>query len=163
MASFDYHAPTDRYHIRFRWDKPYKRSLKLPDEKAARRRCQVIEEFIQDLRLGKRAIRPNDPADFIFTGGAVTVKPVAAPDGPTVARLTLGSLWQFYDERSAVRMKELTTRQTEGYHKAHLLRVPGRISGSTVWTWPPSRNMPASGQKRNGGANRSVRPPDSRK
>ena len=37
MASFDDHEPTDRYHIRLYWDRPYKRSLKLPDEKSARR------------------------------------------------------------------------------------------------------------------------------
>lgn len=126
MASFDYHAPTDRYHIRFRWVKPYKRSLKLSGDDEARRVCAVIEETIQDLRRGKRTIpTAADPAEFIFTGGLIIERPeeVEPADAPDV--LTLGRLWELYEEQSAERSKEVTTRKTEGYHRAHLVRILG--------------------------------------
>jgi integrase len=125
MASFDYHAPTGRYHIRFRWEKPYKRSLKLVGDDEARRVCAVIEETIQDLRRGKRTIPPTaDPAEFIFSGGRNTERPSEA-ETPRAESLTLGRLWALYEEQSPEGSKAETTRKTEGYHKGHLLRILG--------------------------------------
>jgi hypothetical protein len=66
---------------------------KMPDEKSARRRCQVIDEFIQDLRLGKREIPPGvNVADFILATGVMPAKPMPVAEAARDRRPTLGTL-----------------------------------------------------------------------
>ena len=68
-------CPAASFHIRFRWDKRYKRSLKPPDHRAAHRRCEVIEELIQDLKLGKREI-DNGEVPISYDSGCALIHPI---------------------------------------------------------------------------------------
>lgn len=129
----------------------------MPDEKSARRRHQVIDKFIQNLELGKREIPEGvDVADFIFAAGATPAKPLPVAEAAKEKRPTLGDLWRLYSERSAGRSKESTTRETEGYHEAHPLRVLGenfRLDGldlSVVQEYARKPGMRGWGEDRDG-------------
>ena len=127
MASYDFDAQTGRYNIRFRWGKAFNRPLKLAGETEARAVVARVHETIDALKRGWLTLPDGaDAGAFILSGGRVTGKPTRSdtqsdPPGPP----TLGQLWELYDERSAERSKESTTRATEGYHREHLLRHLG--------------------------------------
>ena len=129
MASYDFDPRSGRYHIRFRWGRAFKRPLKLDGEAQARTICGNVDETITLLKRGVIAIPDGaDVGAFILSGGKVAGKPKILPaevSEPAAQRLTLGDLWDIYLEKIPERSKEATTRATEGYHRAHLLRILG--------------------------------------
>src|SRR4051794_39466140 len=84
MASFDFDRTSCNYHIRFRCGgKPFKRSLRLEDDREAERVCGVVDETIKDLKRGRLAIPEGvDIGAFLISGGRVTGKPKAQSLGP---------------------------------------------------------------------------------
>src|SRR3954453_14205003 len=82
MASYDIDPKSGRYHIRFRFEgRPFKRSVKLPDERAARTLCGRVEDTLRELALGRQTIPMGaDPGAFILSEGKVTGRPAARGD-----------------------------------------------------------------------------------
>jgi integrase len=120
MASFDFDPTSGRYHVRFRYGKtPFKRSLRLEDEREAGRVCAAIEETLKDLKRGRLVMPPDaEPGAFILSGGVRTGKPTAPP-----RQLTLGGLLALYRDNYNFAAKAETTVRTEAVHRKHLLRV----------------------------------------
>jgi integrase len=123
MASFDYDPVSGRHHIRFRYGKtPFKRALRLEDDREAERVCAQIEETLKDLKRG-RLVMPADaePGAFILSGGKLTGKPTPPPK-----QLTVDDLLELYRENFPVAAKAKTTLLTEAIHRKHLVRVLGQ-------------------------------------
>src|SRR5215207_2522208 len=115
MASYDFDEKSGRYHIRFRHEgKPFKRSVKLPDERAARTLCGRVEDTLRELRLGRLKIPVGaEPGAFILSEGKVTGRSEAHED------ISLEKLFAKYRAGVAAGNKAKTTRYTEDIHLDH--------------------------------------------
>lgn len=122
MASFDFDPVSGRHHIRFRYGKtPYKRALRLEDDREAERVCAQVEETIKDLKRGRLVMPPDaEPGAFILSGGKLTGKPTPPPK-----QLTVDNLLDLYCENFPAAAKAKTTALTEAIHRKHLIRVLG--------------------------------------
>lgn len=118
MASFDYHAESGCYHIRFRYaGRPFKRSLKLDGDGEAARVCGVIEETLKDLKRGRVTMPGNaEPGAFLLSGGKVESKPTL----PVSETCQLATLFDAYEKGLPAGSKESNTLDTEKIHRRHL-------------------------------------------
>jgi integrase len=120
MASFDHDAASGNYHIRFRFGgKPFKRALRLEDEKEAARVCGVVEEAIKDVKRGRLAIPPGaEVGAFLLSGGKIdgTRQPVSKP-----CQGTPSALFATYERDLTAGSKEDNSLATERIHRRHLL------------------------------------------
>src|SRR4051812_2946361 len=115
MATWRFHEESGNYHIRFRWGRPFKRSLKLEDDREAVRVCASIEETIKDLKRGRLVMPPDaEPGSYILSAGNLIGKPPPAVAKPKA--LTLGELFSLYGDKFPEGAKAETTLQTEGFH-----------------------------------------------
>lgn len=100
------------------------RSADTKDSEVAKTVKAGVEATLMRLKKGWLTIPEGvDAVDFIVNGGVVVQQPALVFEQP--ASLTLEGLFKLYDSDSNPRAKESTTNATEGYHKAHLLRVIG--------------------------------------
>jgi hypothetical protein len=111
MASFEYDRRLGNYHVRFRYGgKPFKRSLRLADDREADRVCGVVEETLKDLQRSRLELPEGaDPGAFLISGGKVSRKPNSlvqpeAPAGPTNA--TIGTVFDTYAKPLTAGSKE---------------------------------------------------------
>ena len=118
MASIGYDETSGRYRIRFRYaGKPYKRSLKTSEKRAAENAVGRVEETIRLLERGRLDVPPGaDPGTFILSDGKLNGKPVAGQE------YTLENLFDLYPKSLPDGAKDQTTRKTEGTHICHLSR-----------------------------------------
>ena len=71
MVSFDFDPVSGRHFIRFRCGKtPFKRALRLEDDREAERVCAQVEETIKDLKRARLEMPPDaEPGAIILPGG----------------------------------------------------------------------------------------------
>lgn len=84
----------------------------------------MIEEAIQDLKRGKLTMPPDaDPADFLISGGKVTVRPALAakPSSEPERPPTLKSMFDTYEATLTPGSKEGNSLSTEAVHRKHFL------------------------------------------
>jgi len=85
------------YHVRFRFDREYKKSLKTRDKTDAEAAVRSVEQTIHRLLIGLITIPSGvDPGDFIVSGGtllqpASTIEPVQQPDRRGISCLMFSS------------------------------------------------------------------------
>ena len=121
MASYDLDPKSGRYHIRFRHDgRPFKRSVKLPDERAARTLCGRVEDTLRELRsAASPSPLARSPARSSFRRGR-------SPESP---RPAVTSPW-----RNSSRLSRGRRRREQGeddpLHRGHPLRSPDAHPGA---------------------------------
>src|SRR5262245_47558536 len=117
MASYDFDAASGRYHIRFRYNgKPFKRSLELKDDEAAKQVCREVQATLTLLNRGRLVIPPGvEPGAFLVAGGKLSA--VATPEHVSeTCQLTLDGLFDAYEAKLTKGAKEANTRETERIH-----------------------------------------------
>jgi integrase len=121
MASYEFHDASGRYHLRFRYQgKPFKRALRLENDREAERVCGVIEETLKDLKRGRLAMPGDaDPGAFLISGGQVASAPAAETVSET-CQTTLGGLFSVYQAELTAGAKEANSLSTEDVHRRHL-------------------------------------------